>query len=109
MVSGPPTHPTPTAPTSQAVLAKEARSTLLYYTALFAAVDIPAFTELTYDYGAHTLRGRDGCEGVPVFPAWPRPPSGRGGGGGGPSASARNQRLSHHARGFAVTYPPLRS
>ncbi|GAX82589.1 hypothetical protein CEUSTIGMA_g10015.t1 [Chlamydomonas eustigma] len=47
----------------QGVFARQARSVVLYYIGLFAVRDIPAMTELTYDYG-YQIQGGKGERGM---------------------------------------------
>ena len=49
----------------QGVFAREARSVVLYYVALFASREIPANEELSYDYGGHCCA--EDCSGSAVL------------------------------------------
>ena len=49
----------------QGVFARDARSVVLYYVALFASREIPANEELSYDYGGHCCA--EYCSGSAVL------------------------------------------
>lgn len=47
---------------AQAVFSRKARNVLYFYHGLFASVDIPARTELTYSYGEQYVPKRLKCQ-----------------------------------------------